>query len=97
MELRISCLRPRSPENRKAGWRCSSDRAGLLQNSLLTGNFTGNFAKSGLQDGSILQETAVPQPFLSQFPAQNNREKIRKKQGNFLEQQGMKERELSAR
>ena len=51
---------------------------GLPQNSLLTGNFTGNFAKSGPQDGSILQETAVPQAFLSQFPKQGSREKIRK-------------------
>jgi len=65
------------------GWRCSADRAGLLQNSLLTGNFTGNFAKSGPQDWSILQETAVPQPFLSQFPTQNNREKIRKNREIF--------------
>jgi len=34
------------------GWRCSADRAGLLRNSLLTGNLAGNFTKSGLQDGS---------------------------------------------
>ena len=53
------------------------------QNSLLTGNFTGNFAKSDLQDGFILQETPVLQPFLSLFPTQNNREKIRENREFF--------------
>jgi hypothetical protein len=30
------------------GWRRSADRTRLQANSLLTGNFTGNFAISGL-------------------------------------------------
>jgi hypothetical protein len=37
-------------------WRCSADRAGLLQNSLLTGNLTGNFAKSRPQDRSLCKK-----------------------------------------
>ena len=35
------------------GWRRSADRAGLQRNSLLSGNFTGNFTLSGLQERSI--------------------------------------------
>ena len=35
-------------------------------NSLLTGNFTGNFANFGPQDLYTLQEAPVPQPSLSQ-------------------------------
>jgi hypothetical protein len=31
-----------------AGWRRSADRTSLRRNSLLTGNFTGNFAILGL-------------------------------------------------
>ena len=65
------------------GWRCSADRAGLLRNSLLTGNLTGNFTKSGRQDRPIMQETAVPQLFLSQFPKQESREKIHKNREFF--------------
>jgi hypothetical protein len=45
-------------------------------NSLLTGKITGNFAKSALKRGPFLQERPVPQPFLSQFPAEINRENI---------------------
>jgi hypothetical protein len=36
-------------------------------------------------DRSILQETAVPQPFLSQFPKQENRENIRLNREFFQE------------
>jgi hypothetical protein len=32
------------------GWRRSADRTRLQANSLLTGNFTGNFAILGLRD-----------------------------------------------
>ena len=58
------------------GWRCSAVRASLPQNSLLTGNLTGNFANSKLMTSRIQQETPVPQPFFSQFPTQKNREII---------------------
>ena len=61
------------------------------QNSLLTGNFTGNFAKSDLQDGFILQETPVPQPFLSQFPKQESREKIHKNREFFRKNRELRE------
>ena len=37
-----------SPGAGLAGWRRSADRTRLHANSLLTGNFTGNFAISGL-------------------------------------------------
>jgi len=32
------------------GWRRSADRTGLQTNSLLTGNFTGKIAISGLKE-----------------------------------------------
>jgi hypothetical protein len=70
-------------------------RAGLLQNSLLTGNFTGNFANFGLQDLSTLQEAPVPQPFLSQFPTQKNREEIRKNREFFQNNRELRERRLA--
>jgi hypothetical protein len=61
---------------RLPGWRRSGIRTSLRTNSLLTGNFTGNPAKSGAHRDSFLQETVVPQRFFSQFPTQNNRENI---------------------
>jgi len=60
------------------GWRRSADRARLRTNSLLTGNFTGNFAISGRQDALLKPEAAVPQRLLAQFPTQINRENILK-------------------
>jgi hypothetical protein len=51
--------------------------------SLLTGNLTGNLADLGARDPSTLQEAPVLQPVVSQFPTQNNREKIRKNRENF--------------
>ena len=39
-------------------------------NSLVTGNFTGNFAILGLRDTITCQETAALQPLLEQFPTQ---------------------------
>jgi hypothetical protein len=45
-------------------------------NSLRTGKFTGNFAKSGHEEAPVQRETPGPQAFLSRFPTQNNREKI---------------------
>jgi hypothetical protein len=47
------------------GWRRSADRAGLRANSLLTGNFTGNFAILGLQTLLLISETAGLQPFFT--------------------------------
>jgi hypothetical protein len=61
---------------RLPGWRRSGFRTNLHTNSLLTGNFTGNSAKSGAHGDPSLQETLVPQRFFSQFPTQNNRENI---------------------
>jgi hypothetical protein len=65
-----------SPSAGLAGWRRSADRTCLHANSLLTGNFTGNSAISGLQDAVSTQEAAVPQPLLAQFPTRINRENI---------------------
>jgi hypothetical protein len=47
-------------------------------NSLLTGNFTGNFAILGPCAPGSTQDTAVLQRFLAQFPKQIIREKISK-------------------
>jgi hypothetical protein len=73
---------PADPRAPKGKADCLAGDAVLIApvsppNSLLTGNFTGNFAKSDLQDGFILQETPVLQPFLSLFPTQKNGGKIR--------------------
>ena len=58
------------------GWRRSADRTGLQANSLVSGNFTGNFAILGLRDTITCQETAALQPLLEQFPTQINSENI---------------------
>jgi hypothetical protein len=60
----------------KAGWRRSADRTRLQANSLVSGNFTGNFAIPGLRDTMEDQETAALQPLPEQFPAQIIRENI---------------------
>ncbi len=60
------------------GWRRSADRTRLQANSLLTGNFTGKIAVSGLLRPISWQEAAVPQRLLAQFPTQINRENISK-------------------
>jgi hypothetical protein len=44
-----------------AGWGGSADRTGLHANSLLTGNFTGNFAVLAPKEAIWEQEAAVPQ------------------------------------
>ena len=73
-----------------AGWRRSADRACLHAKSLLTGNFTGNFATSGLLQAVPEQETAVLQHILQQFPKQINRENFSRNRefidrtGNFI-------------
>jgi hypothetical protein len=53
-----------------------ADRTRLQPNSLLTGNFTGNFAISGLREPMPEQETAALQRFPEQFPKQINSENI---------------------
>ena len=58
------------------GWRRSADRTSLQANSLVSGNFKGNFAILGLRDTIEHQETAALQPLLEQFPTQISREKI---------------------
>ena len=57
-----------------AGWRRSADRTRLHPDSLVSGNFTGNFAISRAFGRSFEQETAALQPLLEQFPTQINRE-----------------------
>jgi len=59
-----------------SGWRRSADRTRLPANSLLTGNFTGNFAILELRDPIWYQETAALQPLSEQFPTQVNRDNI---------------------
>jgi hypothetical protein len=61
-----------------AGWRRSADRTHLQPNSLLTGNFTGNFAILAPCEPISMQDTAVLQRFIAQFPKQIIREKISK-------------------
>jgi hypothetical protein len=58
------------------GWPCSADRTRLYTNSLLSGNLTGNSANLGLWRPFLIQETAVLQPLIEQFPTQINREII---------------------
>jgi hypothetical protein len=57
-----------------SGWRRSADRAGLQANSLVSGNFTGNFAILVSQKPISLHETAVLQRLLVQFPTRLIRE-----------------------
>src|SRR6478735_10583042 len=45
-------------------WRRSADRTCLHANSLLTGNFSGNFAISGLRELTTGQEIALLQVLL---------------------------------
>jgi hypothetical protein len=55
-----------SPSNaRLPGWRRSADRTRLQANSLLTGNFTGNFAIFGPFDPNPKRKPAAPQLFSS--------------------------------
>ena len=68
---------------RVRGWRRSADRTRLHANSLLTGNFTGKIAVSGLLRPISWQEAAVPQRLLAQFPTQINRENISKNREFF--------------
>jgi hypothetical protein len=58
------------------GWGGSADRVRLQENSLLSGNLTGNFTILGGQPPSSSLETAAMRAFVSQFPTQTNREII---------------------
>jgi hypothetical protein len=60
------------------GWRGSADRARLHRNSLLTGNFTGNFAILRLREPISQPETTALQRLVAQFPEQINRENFSK-------------------
>ena len=63
-----------SNESGVGSWRSSADRPLLCQLSLLTGNFTGNFAKSRLREHQRLQIMSPLQRFRCEFPTQKNRE-----------------------
>lgn len=56
------------------GWRRSADDPLLCPFSLLTGNFTGNFAKSRLRERRRLKIVAPRQGVRRKFPTQRNRE-----------------------
>jgi hypothetical protein len=58
------------------GWRRSGIRTGLQPNSLVSGNFTGNFAILRLRDTIWYEEAPALQPLLDQFPTQIIRENI---------------------
>ena len=62
----------------KLGGVRSQIRTSLHRNSLLTGNFTGKIAVSGLLGPISWQEAAVPQRLFAQFPTQINWENISK-------------------
>lgn len=63
------------PQNiRLDGWRYSDAQPSLHRNSLLTGNFTGNFANLALERLDQIRKAPVLQAFLEQFPAKLNRE-----------------------
>ena len=67
-------VRPGTPA--PPGWRRSVDRTCLRADSLLTGNFTGNFAILGLPEPISASEISVLQPLIEEFPTQVNREHI---------------------
>jgi hypothetical protein len=61
-------------ETELVGWRSSADDALLHPLSLLTGNFTGNFAKSRLRECHRPQIKSPLQDFRSEFATLSNRE-----------------------
>jgi hypothetical protein len=63
------------PENiRLHGWRCSGAQPNLHRNSLVTGNFTGNFAYFSCERLTLIREVPLLQAFLEQFPTKPIRE-----------------------
>src|SRR3954463_14324887 len=60
------------------GWRRSADRTCLHTNSLLTGNFTGNFAILRPQNRFGRGRPPVLQGLFAEFPTRVNRENISK-------------------
>ena len=65
------------------GWRRSGIRTDLPAYSLLTGNLTGENAIWGLQTETYLQNPAVLQRLLEQFPTHVNRDEISKNREFF--------------
>jgi hypothetical protein len=65
---------PTSLSARLPGWRRSADRTRLHANSLLTGNFTGNFAIFSPLRRLSTRKAAVPQGLFAKFPKRTNRE-----------------------
>jgi hypothetical protein len=61
-------------KSRNAWLATQADRTRLRSNSLLTGNFTGNFVIPGVWQPPLSVETAVLQGLFRLFPAQINRE-----------------------
>ena len=76
-------VRPRLPR-----WRRSADRASLRANSLLTGNFTGNFAILELREETSTSDRPVSQPLLSFFATQADREIFLQEQGILVSNRG---------
>jgi hypothetical protein len=60
------------------GWRRSADRARLRVKSLLTGNFTGNFAVLGAEGSISVVRNRCAAATYRTFPTQINRENILK-------------------
>jgi hypothetical protein len=71
------------------GWRCSADRTGLHTNSLLTGNFTGNFAIIRPHGRYDQQETTVLPLLPERFPTKPIKENSFDKQGKENPKQGL--------
>jgi hypothetical protein len=76
------------------GWRRSGIRTGLQPNTLLTGNFTGNFALLRINRRSPAQETSVSQAYLAKFPTQINRENFSKNSDRKLKNREFNEQDL---
>jgi hypothetical protein len=68
------------------GWRCSADGPLLCPFSLLTGDFTGNFAKSRIRERQRLSNVASSQGFRCEFAAQGI---ILVEQGPIAREQGI--------
>jgi hypothetical protein len=58
-------------------------------NSLLTGNFTGNFAKSWLLERRRRQTVESAQGVSGEFPTSRNRELFQPEQGILAQEQGI--------
>jgi hypothetical protein len=72
-----------SLKRRLVGWRRSADRACLQANSLVSGNFTGNFAILGLRDTIWVPRNRCAAPLIEQFPTEINRKNILENRESF--------------